>query len=532
MGVIRHIDKYVRLLSYFDKNKEIKDVSLQYGQNWNEIKTDNEVINSIFDAVDDGDGVIQAEEVNKLNKIVLFIDSLVNKSKNNGILEQDELEKFASKLKNGKFDIDNLPDNTKDDANWSEGLDRNITSIKLSSSSKVGYLPKIKEELKEIAEEQGFSVEEIESGNDPWVEDSSVRRADGLKYVQYYTDIDNSKLDDTRRLTFTNQGRVAKQGNSFDLDIDNKNKYFGASYLEGGNVLNTCLEDGTPAAVIGDESIDLTLDVLKLEKTEENIQIVKEKIAKDLGLKPENVTFIPQYDFHIDMQYRPLHNGEFAVPDFEEALKILNENSISSLEIDYAEIKNNFLETIHSVKDLSGDILDDNWSDESLKYYLENPNTMRVKVSDFLKQYDNFPNNIKATMPEDVIAEFRMFSSNQVPSPNGCSNDKEAIIKYLEEASAKTKKTRRQAEENLTKSGYKLVRIPAFYKTANFMNGVGGTSSKTGETFYITNKSTVPDLEPIVSEYFKKAGVDKVYFVSTIEALKNQGGIDCLTQEE
>ena len=64
------------------------------------------------------------------------------------------------------------------------------------------------------------------------------------------------------------------------------------------------------------------------------------------------------------------------------------------------------------------------------------------------------------------------------------------------------------------------------------MNGVGGTSSKTGDKFFITNKSEYADLQEIVAGYFKKAGIDKVYFVSSTDYLRRMGGVDCLTQEE
>ena len=64
------------------------------------------------------------------------------------------------------------------------------------------------------------------------------------------------------------------------------------------------------------------------------------------------------------------------------------------------------------------------------------------------------------------------------------------------------------------------------------MNGIGGTSTKTGQSFYITNKSEFPELDAEIEEYLKKAGIDKVYFVSTQAALNSNGGIDCLTQEK
>ena len=64
------------------------------------------------------------------------------------------------------------------------------------------------------------------------------------------------------------------------------------------------------------------------------------------------------------------------------------------------------------------------------------------------------------------------------------------------------------------------------------MNGIGGTSEKTGQTFFITNKSEYPELQNIIEQSLRQAGIDKVYFVSTKEALSARGGIDCLTQEK
>ena len=95
----------------------------------------------------------------------------------------------------------------------------------------------------------------------------------------------------------------------------------------------------------------------------------------------------------------------------------------------------------------------------------------------------------------------------------------------------------KKAENNLSKSGYKIVKIPCFsvpndytVPKINFMNSVGGTSKKAG-TFLITNKSDYPELNDAVANVYKKNGIKNVYFVSTEPLLKKGGGIDCLTQE-
>lgn len=454
-------DRFIKLFSFTNKNGEVKDVKTFYGQKWSEVKTGNSNLDSIFQMIDNGDGIVQAKELNLLNKISLYIDSLKKETANNEILENKELEEFAKQVKSGNVSIEQFAEASiggENTGNWSEGLDRNISSISLSSQ-RIGkdngpQRLALLEELKDIAKEQGFEIKEVKSANDPWIEDTSIKRFDGKVYVPYHSDPELQM--DTIESTFVSERgnkskeggtRVAVNGSSFDINVSNKDKFYGTSYLEGGNVLNTISKDGKPSAIVGEGSIGATLGVMGLDNTPENIQKAKKQIADDLNVDINDVAFIPQYDFHIDMLYHPLHNGEIAVPDFDEAINILENNQIASL---------------------SGD-------------------------------------------------------------------KKEELISKLKTLRDETKPTRQEAEDNLKASGYKLVKIPCFTTSStsgtNFMNGVGGTSSKTGQTFYITNKSEYPELQNFVEPYLKNAGIDKVYFVSTTDDLRKMGGIDCLTQE-
>ena len=108
-------------------------------------------------------------------------------------------------------------------------------------------------------------------------------------------------------------------------------------------------------------------------------------------------------------------------------------------------------------------------------------------------------------------------------------------IKNLKNVAEKTQTTRDEANDYLQANGYELVKIPCFTTSktdrTNFMNGVGGTSTKTGQAYYITNKSEFPELQNIVEQYFIQSGIDNVYFISTTNNLTRSGGIDCLTQE-
>ena len=195
----------------------------------------------------------------------------------------------------------------------SEGFNRQITCIKIGNPPYGENALYIKE-LEEIGEELGFQVEVAEK-NDKRVEDAGIVRPDGQVYFP--------KNDDSRSLPryYTpkrEQITTSEQGANwqhFQSDAlyhhgNFEQKIQGETYLEGGNVLNTVTAKGEPGAIIGEESIIYSLNAMQLPDTEENRKKVKNQIATELGIKERNLVFIPQFDFHIDMFYRPLNDGE------------------------------------------------------------------------------------------------------------------------------------------------------------------------------------------------------------------------------
>ena len=233
---------------------------------------------------------------------------------------------------------------TQKSANHSEGFDRKLSNITIALDADDGREKTIRSELTEICKQLGINLNILSDTKGYWIEDYAVIRSDGKICVVSYEAVNavsNSRayepsitadmIDRRRDISTTTQGGGIIYGEGFDNYIQEKDIVYSKSYLEGGNVLNTCLANGEAAAVIGSDSITFTLMALNLENTEENIEIAKKQIAEDLGIEQENITFIPQFDFHIDMLYRPLHNGEIAVPDFQESIKLLEENEISSM---------------------------------------------------------------------------------------------------------------------------------------------------------------------------------------------------------
>ncbi len=549
--------------SYYDKDNNIKRLNIEVGKEWSSYKEkdENSLMNSVFDAVDqNSDGKVDENELNILQKLLKIADSQINKTKNNNVIEKEELELIVDKIKESELRnikensspenitpkiinipndkdklinysylstftdeygnakvykvivdfsiLNNLPDgkyyieswnysdfendtetvtpkirkiqysNQDRTLNWSEGINRNISKIQLNkyaNSNIISFLNK-------VGDEQGFIVELLDN-NAEWVEDYSIVRAD-KKQVIPETDLacdayENKNKIITKRKHITR----ATQGSAFQSDeqnngIPNAEKYShvvstndiiqGKTYLEGGNVLNTLTKNGKPAVIIGEESLQYTILAMGLKDSPESRIKAQKQIAEELGIKKENVTFIPQFDFHIDMHYRPLNDGQIAIPDYEAGINVL--------------------------KELIQDI-----------------------------ETNNVQNNELLNKKEEYLK----------------------LINKLEEMKTKTAEISKEAEEELTRQGYEIVRVPSFTEIdkgdpvvrsvenpINYMNGICGTSSKTGDKFYITNTSGDEILDAYMEKYFKEVvGFDKIYFAPTKNYLKSSGGIDCLTKE-
>jgi hypothetical protein len=553
---------------------KIKHLNIKVGSDWSAYKGKNKSsLNSIFNFVDRNcDGKVDQEELDILQKLLKLADSQIEKTKNNKIIEKEELELLVNKINDGeeltlegnkapssvtpkiieiprdkdKFKnytylvsyceneddkentrkiaecyvdysaMSNLEDgeyyierwktelneegiatqspvmvkmqtsNQDGTTNWSEGINRNISKIQFQAAAK----PELIAFMNEVSKEQGFSIELLDM-SDQWIEDVAVVRADKKQLIPYSADVefilkmynDSDDIIAKRKdITKHTQGAAIAPEEGLFGEYHNNEVYahriskddvvMGKTYLEGGNVLNTLTKDGEPAAVIGEESIKYTMLAMNLDDSEESVSIAKKQIAQELAIKEENLTTIPQFDFHIDMYYRPLSDGQMAVPDYEAGINVLK------------EFVNNIDKKIET----------------PLKP--DEKESLQKQRQEYLK-----------------------------------------LINKLEEIKNKTAEFTKAAEDKLQAKGYEIVKIPCFSDVdigtsasvknpINYMNGICGTSAKTGDKFYITNTSGDENLDKYMENYFKNiVGFNNVYFAPTKEYLYELGGIDCLTKE-
>ena len=375
--------------SYYGKDGSLKVFNPKIGQTWQSLQTDNKQLNSVLNNIHSEGKFITDRDYIMIDKYMELADSYNKKTAGNKILENKELSILGKKLEKGKFSQKEImkvqAPEIYDINNWSEGLDRKISYIKIIESYD-NPSSTVRNELEEIGHEMGFKVAEVDI-NHVWLEDYSIRRHDGKTYHPTDpTGIFVQKSLDEPIVTYMNT----------TADYD---KIIAKSYLEGGNVLNTINANGEPAAIIGREAVLETLAAMKLSENKINISKAKFQIAEELGLKPDNITYIPQIDFHIDMYYRPLQNGVIAIPDYDEGIKILKGIELPDIINDN---KKEYISRLEEVRDLAADKLKKAENILTAAGY----KTIKLPVfsctSDYGPSTINYMNGICGTSPDGV----------------------------------------------------------------------------------------------------------------------------------
>lgn len=179
------------------------------------------------------------------------------------------------------------------------------------------------------------------------------------------------------------------------------------------------------------------------------------------------------------MFYRPMNDGQIAIPDYEAGMNVLNE----------------LIQNID--KDLSSPDIQ-----PEQKSNLENKKEEYLKLMNKLEEMKNKTAEI-AKSAENELRE-NGYEIVKIPCFTEIDNGRDQRL------------SRARSVEN----------------PINYMNAICGTSAKTGDKFYITNTSGDEILDTYMENYFKEViGFDKVYFAPTKKYLGALGGIDCLTKE-
>lgn len=167
-----------------------------------------------------------------------------------------------------------------------------------------------------------------------WLEDYSEPLLDGGRVVPARFPSEGRQLSEvlleTRQTRyeplglsgdFTRQGSVDSSGyqrvGGAQGRIHGEQVFQARSYVEGGNLLSGLRSDGTPYVLVGQDSLELTRELLERQlgrKAQD--QEVLETVAADYGVEAEQVFPVEQPgEFHLDMRMSPLAPGVIALQD-------------------------------------------------------------------------------------------------------------------------------------------------------------------------------------------------------------------------
>ncbi|MGL4511787.1 MAG: hypothetical protein ACRCT8_01740 [Lacipirellulaceae bacterium] len=245
------------------------------------------------------------------------------------------------------------------------------------------------------------------------------------------------------------------------------------------------------------------------------LDIVKDIFAADTKVPRDQLIFVAQPDFHIDMHMRPLGPGQVMINDFDANIKLIDDALKLAAKGSWEESElKNMRDHAAQIKKVLGPVMDE------IKKQCKSGGLDVVPAPGVMEgQYE------KATVA----------STSRVGRYLGLSADKDFTRAELGKAliakagGAPSDSVRRAFDETLD---------DMYTRHVNFMNAIPGTTSGSNQQFYATNSTSVGPLQKAYENYLKSRGVEKVYWIgddgggnarrSTSEqSLQAMGGLDC-----
>ena len=225
----------------------------------------------------------------------------------------------------------------------SDGIDRHLKTVFISDvlddPTNNENSAEVYPALQPIASREGFTIKIVEGSPTVWIRDDFVTLSDGallapsqdphfkeaLKELKAYRDPPGHVYN-------TRQGRVGRRHeiavykrhareNGLAIRVERV-------YLEGGNVMVVPKADGAKGVLIGMSSLLISTFLLDLEGALPagasfscKLNATKLIIAEELGVKPSQVTYLDQLEFHLDTFLTPGDNGRVFIedPDYSNA---------------------------------------------------------------------------------------------------------------------------------------------------------------------------------------------------------------------
>lgn len=227
-----------------------------------------------------------------------------------------------------------------------EGVDRHIKTISVSDilddPTNNEESAEVYPTLQRIGRQEGFAIKVVEGSPTIWIRDDFLALSNGILLApssdphvgEALKDLDSYR-DPPGHVYATDQGRVAKHHEiaAFKRHARENGLVIQDSrvYLEGGNVLAVPKADGSKGVLIGMSSLLVSTFLLNREGAfaagtsfPDKLNVTKRVIAQQLGVDANQVTYLDQLEFHLDMFLTPGVNGQVFIEDPDDSNATIN----------------------------------------------------------------------------------------------------------------------------------------------------------------------------------------------------------------
>jgi hypothetical protein len=264
------------------------------------------------------------------------------------------------------------------------------------------------------------------------------------------------------------------------------------------------------------------------------IDLVKDIFAKDTKVPREQLIFVAQPDFHIDMHMRPLGPGQIMVNDFDANLKLIDDALKRATPGSWEEKElKSMRDHTAEMKKVMGPVVDEivKQSKSGGLDVVRAPGVMEGQFE-------------KVTFSKTTVYYGEPIDNSDPDNPKyldvgkflGLSADKDFTRKELADALAA------KVGSGLSGSGYEKffdrLLDDYFTRHVNFMNAIPGTKDGSNEQYYMTNFTSIKPLREAYEAHLKAQGIEEVRWIgddgggqsarsASEESLQASGGLDC-----
>jgi hypothetical protein len=261
------------------------------------------------------------------------------------------------------------------------------------------------------------------------------------------------------------------------------------------------------------------------------LDLVKDIFADDTQIPRNQLIFVPQPDFHIDMHMRPLGPGQIMVNDFDANIALIND-ALKERPIEPWEEKElkTMLDHAKKMKEVMGPVMKE-IAAQSKKGGLDVIPAPGVMESQFETAKITRATTMFPPQLQGVPAPGNQW---KIGEKIGLAADKEYTRKDLGAALI----TAFGVTPDVNRTIMDWILDTLFTRHVNFMNAIPATKNGSNEQYYMTNHTSIKPLKKAYEKYLKKRGVESVEWVgddgggkgdrsSSELSLDAQGGLDC-----